>query len=244
MAILHRFIQTDFGNGFKSNGAILNITPFNPEVLFLGTFNPDTEANKADFFYGRNWFWPALFNIFKYQNLCYTKKREFSDPLTPSLDDILFFCRKYKITFADLISSVLYKHNPIYSLERNEVLYKGIKYDLFSDNDLITLSNNFQVEWATDNIIEYLTKAESIHTVYFTRQITLFTTKWDKIVKTNYGRKISFRKIYTPSGRGISGSPLIYFLIRHWLYNNDIPRYDKIDMNWIRSFIPEFDYFK
>ncbi len=53
MSIQHKFYQTSFGNGFETHNAILDITPYKPEVMIVGTFNPDTpNANYADFFYG------------------------------------------------------------------------------------------------------------------------------------------------------------------------------------------------
>jgi len=67
------------------------------EILVIGTFNPDTEKNAADFFYGRprNFLWtlvPTAFNEASLKN--------------KSKDDKLKFIEKYRIDFIDLISAV------------------------------------------------------------------------------------------------------------------------------------------
>jgi len=67
------------------------------ETLVIGTFNPDTEKNIADFFYGRqkNFLWkliPTAFNEPSLKDKPKNKKLE--------------FIKKYRIDFIDLISEV------------------------------------------------------------------------------------------------------------------------------------------
>jgi hypothetical protein len=63
--IIHKFNRYDFGFGFETTNGILNITPYEPKVLVIGTFNHGWPWNKSDFFYGRDMYmWPALHNIF------------------------------------------------------------------------------------------------------------------------------------------------------------------------------------
>ena len=65
MTIQHKFFQTIFDNEFETNNAILEITPYKPEVMVVGTFNPNTpNDNFADSFYGRNYFWTAFKNFY------------------------------------------------------------------------------------------------------------------------------------------------------------------------------------
>lgn len=53
MEIKHIFYDQDFGDGFSTHGLILE-TPYLPEIMIIGTFNPDTpKTNFADFFYER-----------------------------------------------------------------------------------------------------------------------------------------------------------------------------------------------
>ena len=67
------------------------------EILVIGTFNPETEENIADFFYGRqrNFLWsliPIAFNEVSLKG--------------KSKEDKMRFIDKYKIDFIDLISEV------------------------------------------------------------------------------------------------------------------------------------------
>ncbi|MET6999445.1 hypothetical protein [Chitinophaga defluvii] len=67
------------------------------ETLVIGTFNPDTEENKADFFYGRqrNFLWTLIPTAFNESSL-----------KTKPKDEKLKFIEKYRIDFIDLISEV------------------------------------------------------------------------------------------------------------------------------------------
>lgn len=69
----------------------------NSETLIIGTFNPSTESNPADFFYGRNrnFLWRILPCVFHEQ-----------DHKGADLQKKIQFIRKHKIDFIDLISVV------------------------------------------------------------------------------------------------------------------------------------------
>jgi hypothetical protein len=234
-SIKHKFIQTDFGQGFSTRNAILQNTPYNPEILFLGTFNPNTEElyNIADFFYGRNWFWPALFNLFEYQNFKFSKQRKFYSPLEPSLKEILDFSTKHKLTFADLIQEVIIKENTDYRLVKNTVFIGEERFDLINDSDLADLNELDQVAWSTESIISYLMKCGSIKSVYLTRKpCEPYLTQWNKILNIDYGREVNFYKIFTPSGQGLKGRPRMKSLIKHWTTTDD-HTYNRLENEWL-----------
>lgn len=67
------------------------------EILILGTFNPDTEKNEADFFYGRsrNFLWKLLPTAFQKPDLKKASKQE-----------KLSFIEQGKIDFIDLIAEI------------------------------------------------------------------------------------------------------------------------------------------
>ena len=67
------------------------------EILIIGTFNPDTAGNYADFYYGRrqNYLWRLLPSAFRDQDLKNASRR-----------DKINFMAKYKIDFIDLIEEV------------------------------------------------------------------------------------------------------------------------------------------
>lgn len=73
-----------------------NINP-KTETLVIGTFNPDTEENIADFFYGRqrNFLWTLIPTAFNETSLKGKTRNE-----------KLKFIEKYRIDFIDLISEV------------------------------------------------------------------------------------------------------------------------------------------
>ena len=86
MPIQHKFFQKNFGNGFETNNAILDITPYNPEVMIIGTFNPEApNANFADFFYGRNFFWTAFKNLFIHNNVVIPFRRMPPNGIPPAI---------------------------------------------------------------------------------------------------------------------------------------------------------------
>lgn len=67
------------------------------EILVIGTFNPDTEENIADFFYGRqrNFLWTLIPAAFGEASLKGKSK-----------DEKLKFIERFKIDFIDVISEV------------------------------------------------------------------------------------------------------------------------------------------
>src|SRR5258708_1789519 len=111
MPIFHKFQFTNWANGFETTNAILDITPYKPKVMFIGTFNPQTpNANFADFFYGRNYFWPGLKNLFIHNGVVIASRRmppngipPAHNLLDPTLAEIFCICLKLQLTFADLI---------------------------------------------------------------------------------------------------------------------------------------------
>ena len=103
MSINHKFKNYNFSNGFFTENSILN-TPYDPEVLFIGTFNHGWEWNIADFFYGRDMYmWPILANFFLYNKNYLTKPRNGKNN-NPSLNEIFKICDLSKISFADIVS--------------------------------------------------------------------------------------------------------------------------------------------
>jgi len=91
------------------------------EILILGTFNPDTEKNEADFFYGRshNYLWRLLPVAFNKPDLKKASKQE-----------KISFIEQMKIDFVDLIEEIQVK-------EGDEANYD----DAFIDNKVIKWQN-------------------------------------------------------------------------------------------------------
>ncbi len=112
----------------------------NTETLIIGTFNPDIEGNKAEFFYGRskNYLWTLLPTAFEESNLKGKTKTE-----------KIAFIKKHKIDFIDLISEI--------EVQDDEKL-----------NYTDTLIDGKVTEWT--EVIEEISKLQHLNRIGFTRR--------------------------------------------------------------------------
>jgi hypothetical protein len=245
MPITHKFFQKNFLNGFQTNNAILDITPYKPEVMIIGTFNPDTPNGNADFFYGRNYFWPALKNLFILNGIVLLRRRipqrgNLPAILNPTLFEIFELCKNLKLTFSDLIFETLHNNNPAYQLLQNgHIIFNNQEFNLIQDEQngviggLQELDAIGQVHWNTQNIINYLCANPQIKQIYFTRRPTgIWNLHWNAIVNHHcmVGRRLT--NIFTPSGMPLKGKPRMSALLNHWIYNID-PNFGNLDNNWL-----------
>jgi len=113
---------------------------FTIETLILGTFNPDTEQNNAEFYYGRqhNFLWNLLPRVFGYKTL-----------KNSSLSEKIEFINNLKIGFSDLIEEIQIE-------EGNETNYE----DEFIDKKV--------TKWNDLEFI--ISKCENLKSIYFTRK--------------------------------------------------------------------------
>jgi len=239
MRINHKFSsvnpqqnQLNWDNRFYTENLILkNIDIYNPEVLFLGTFNPELQNNPADFFYGRNFFWTAFKNLFIEGQIILNEERLAFNPYNPTLEDIFQLCIKLKLTFTDLVNSIFNEqdNNQIIVRQNKEyILYANIEYNPISDGDLQKLNRIQKVNWNTGNIITYLNNNRQIRKIYLTRRNDLcWQTQINIII--NALPEIEIIPIYTPSAQGgalhqqtgIYGNGKMTPLLRHWTQNNN-----------------------
>lgn len=231
--IKHVFFEKNFQNSFRCENAILE-TPYLPEILILGTFNPNTpNTNFADFFYGRNYFWTALKNLFIHEEMRITgprmpKNGKPKKKLNPGLDEIFELCKKLKLTFADLIIEVLHDNSEYHLIKNDNVYYANREFNLIQDNKrgkihgLTDLNKLNQVNWNTENIITFLSSNPQIKTIYFTRQPTgVWKNEWEKIIKDGFSENRIFTNIFTPSGQGKPVLNSMERLLNHWLFNEN-----------------------
>ena len=247
MAIHHKFYQTNFENGFQTHQAILDITPYKPEVMIIGTFNPNTpNANFADFFYGRNFFWPAIKNLFTHNAVLLKNRRMPTNGapraiLNPNLNEILEYCANLKLTFADLVLEVLHNNNPIYqTLENDNVMLNGNEYNLIQDSKhnqvggLQQLENIGQLHWNAQNIIHYLCENPQIKQIYFTRRPTgIWAAQWNLIINHECMANRFAKNIFTPSAAGSPVHRSMKRLLNHWVNNIDHIKFGRIDNTWL-----------
>jgi len=246
MAIPHKFYASDFGNGYVTQNAILQNPAYKPEVMIVGTFNPGTpNANFADFFYGRNFFWPAFKNLFFHNAPVLLNRRmppNGAPPLIlqPTLFEILDLCSQLKLTFSDLILKVLHNHPPPYQLLPNDnIMLDGHEYNLIQDGQmgnvggLQQLNVIGQVHWNTVNIIRYLLDNPHIKAIYFTRRPTgIWQGQWNQIVTHPHLQGRLATNIFTPSGAGAPVHRNMENLLNHWVHNVN-PNFGRLDYNWL-----------
>lgn len=248
MSIKHKFIKTNFGNDFQTNNAILSEITYCPEILILGTFNPNTpKTNYADFFYGRNYFWTGFKNLFIENGIVLNSSRmpkngRPKNKLNPELSEIKDLCLKLKLTFADLILEVLQKQDSNYKiLENDNIIFQNKIYNLIQDDKkgqilgLAQLDKLGQVNWNTNNIIKYLCDNPTIKTIYFTRQAKgVWHEQWKKIEQHERLKDRIFTNIFTPSGQGSPVLNSMQRLLNHWVHNEN-PNFGKFDSNWLTN---------
>lgn len=195
---------------FQTHSAILKKTPYPPKVLIVGTYNEgNLDGNLADFFYGRNYFWPVFWNLSNNSNQKIErrilKRREM--PI-PSLKEVLNLCIQFKLTFADLITNV----NTILPNHNDTFLDKAV-YQKQTTNNNKAIAN-------------FINRTKSITHVYATTKFcnnrNLYSL-WHTL-KDNVRAGVSFGNVLTPSGQG--GIPNFNQLkrtgtiARYWLWVN------------------------
>lgn len=248
MSISHKFRQTIFNDQFQTNNAILDITPYKPEVIIIGTFNPNTpNDNFADFFYGRNFFWPAFKNLFTHNNITLQKRRMPTrgtppNTLNPTLEEIFLICKKIKVSFADLVIEILHNNNPKYNILSNDnIILDGQQYNLIQDKrkgdvyGIEELDTIKQIKWNTDNIIKYLCQNPQIKSIYFTRKPNeIWKREWNVLMNHECTKNRTFTNIFTPSGAGIPVNYTMTKLLNHWVHNTNA-NFGKLNNLWLEN---------
>lgn len=143
------------------------------EILIIGTFNPDTDENKADFFYGRNrnYLWKILSDIYQKQNLKNASKKE-----------KLSFIEQEKIDFIDLIVEIEVE-------DGHKLNYK----DDYIDSKV--------TQW--QNVITEIEKQKNIKKICFTRKtfkgIPNIKNQIEKVKVYSNEHNIIFQFLTTPA---------------------------------------------
>ena len=205
----HKFANHQFpgfeGESFRTNSTILFPGHYSPIIMFIGTHNDrDVPGNSADFFYGRNYFWPvwrSLLNAPVELNGPKGRREHHMTeiPLYGDENSIYNICKLGLMTFADLVFEV--------------------DGDLNNHKDDI-IPQAGTIKWATDEIIDFLKSNPSIRFVYATRQMenaAPWAGQWDKIVNAMSDRDVLFGCIHTPSGNGAGEGPRREALKQLWL---------------------------
>jgi len=219
---------SNFGwvDGFATSNAILSTTPYDPEVLIVGTFNHGWSWNNADFFYGRGMYmWPVLSNLFIHNSNIILAPRNQNN--IPNLDQIFEICSIGKLCFADVILGL----NPVipYVLNQNNIVTVNGNYnwDSYSDVHLNNMGVNGWLDINVNNILEFVHSTPTIKYIYFTFATGgAWLVNLRNIIIASLPNHIT-GSIYTPTGmrlRNTIFSPnRASTLAHHWVWCNSIP---------------------
>jgi hypothetical protein len=247
MAFLHKYQEYDFGNGFQTHNSILDIVPYKPEVIFIGTYNHGWSWNHSDFFYGRGMYmWPAMANLFLHNSNHLIMKRQPNNDI-PSISQIFEICKKGKIVFADIIKGI--KSN-IQAIEQpeNECVFVNNSYiwKSYKDSPLDYMASQ---GWLDDNvnaIIKYVNSTTTIKHVYFTFKSGSWIVDKMQEIKQNLRSDILCCSIFTPTASGfrrhlpVPFQERVWSLTHCWIWNGlfhevpiNKPNYCHFDHEWL-----------
>lgn len=230
MPVSHKFLNHNWGNGFWTENAILKTDKYEPEVLFLGTFNHGFEWNQSDFFYGRGMYmWTIMSNLFIHNENHLIQRRTIENNI-PSLNQVFEICQKGRFVFADLIkgtsknvktnSNIQQKIITVHSVE-NEYYWNNYK-----DNSILDLIDLNFIDDNVKEIINYINENPSIKFIYCTFKSGNHFIQMLNTITNNIRADIQIEHIFTPTGNGF-GTNLEYpyneraWSLSHcWVWNN------------------------
>ena len=255
--IPHLFLNANWPGGFSTAHGILHLPRgVAPQVLFLGTWNPDRSANphfngvQADFFYGRNHFWRAFDEFLDPGRIPprpagprFPPNGNPVPPYDPTLDRILEITGQLHMSFADLVAGLFPNNDEAYDwVDDRRVSWNGQVVNVIRDQaqngdlGIDALDQEGQILWNTEHIITYLCDNPQIKHIYFTRQRNGIWEREIALIEQSdcmNGRTVT--PIFTPAGMGVpAGYRLRAYIKHHWLHNVD-PNYGTLDHEWLRD---------
>ncbi len=213
MPFLHKYQEHNFGNGFQTHNSILDTVPYEPEAIFIGTYNHGWSWNQSDFFYGRRMYmWTVLGNLFLYGNNHLIKQRTKNNN-EPTFNQLLEICAKGKIVFADIVKGIkddihaIELENEYCVLVNNEYRWEtriisNKRVGQYSDAHLDNLAEN---KWLDDNVsevIKYINSKTSIKHVYFTFKSGNWLVDKLKEIKKGVRNDGNSYSIFSPTAKG------------------------------------------
>lgn len=257
MPLLHKFYQTNFQNGFKTENTILKTNIYAPEVIFIGTYNHGWSWNPSDFFYGRGMYmWPVLGNLFLHNANQLTHPRNQNND-DPNFEQIFEICAKGKIVFADIVKGIkddvtaIENNGEKYVLVNNELNWpiideKGNRIKEYSDKYLDIMG---RFNWLDDNvkaITKYINETPSIKHVYFTFNTGAWVVTKKNEICNKLRKGVSFFSVFTPTASGFRRNLEAPFderawsLTHCWVWNGlehqcpiTKPNFGHLDHNWL-----------
>lgn len=203
MPFLHKFQDYDFGNGFQTHNSILDTVPYEPQVIFVGTYNHGWPWNGADFFYGRNMYmWTGLANLFLHNSNQLIDRRTVYNNI-PSIDEIFDICKKGNIVFADIVKGIKANIPAVEHLAEECVLVNNqYSWSTYKDDCLCKMGKQ---SWLDDNveaITKFINETKSIKHVYFTFKSGNWLIGKSNELYNQIRPDVSCCSIFTPTASG------------------------------------------
>ncbi len=235
---------------FQTHNGILDIVPYDPEVIFIGTFNPGWPWNDADFFYGRGMYmWTIMANLFLHNaNQLVDRRNPIPPDNSPSLAEIFEICRRGKMVFADLVLGTNGDIPTVISDGQESVLVNGnYTWSDYKDGRLDQMGDQYWLDDNVENIVKFIRNKPSIKQIYFTFKSGEWLVEKKNEVQAALP-DVSSCSIFTPSGNGFGQNyPAPYenrawSIAHHWVWNNmnhpnvpvNHPAYGHLDHDWLR----------
>jgi hypothetical protein len=246
MAYLHKFQEHPFPNGFWTQDSILKTDQFNPEVIFIGTYNHGWNWNLSDFYYGRGMYmWTILGNLFLYGNNNLIMARNIKQN-HPTFDQLFEICEKGNIVFADIVKGLHDDLNIIEQPQNSSVVVNGYSWRSYKDGPLDFMGAK---GWLADNvkaIIKYINETPSIKHVYFTFKSGKWVVQKLNEIRNLIRPDVTCCSIFTPTGNGFGVNLQRPFqerswgLAHCWVWNGlkhnipvNRPNYGHLDHHWL-----------
>ena len=247
MPFIHKYQQHNFNNGYQTHNSILDTVPYDPEVIFIGTYNHGWSWNNSDFYYGRvMYMWTAMANLFLHNNNHLINQRTSNNniPTRPQIFDI---CNTGKIVFADIVKGINY------NIQANE---QPINESVLVNNDYIWTSYNdgpldymASQGWLDDNvnaIVKYINKTTTIKHVYFTFKSGVWLANKLNEICNGIRPGVTCCSIFTPTANGFGRNlqapfqERVWGLTHCWIWNGldqnipiNRPDYGHLDHTWL-----------
>ena len=216
MPFLHKYQEYNFGNGFQTHNSILDTVPYEPEVIFIGTYNHGWSWNHSDFFYGRGMYmWTVLGNLFLHGHNHLINQRTINHN-EPTFAQLFEICKIGKIAFADIVKGISDDISSEEQPQNKRVIVNGYSWETYKDGPLDHMGAK---GWLDDNvpaIINFINATHSIKQVYFTfKSGNWVVNKLNDICK-GIRTEVSCWSLFTPTANGFGSNLQKPFQERSW----------------------------
>jgi hypothetical protein len=247
MPFLHKYQQHNFDNGFQTHNSILDTVNYDPEVIFIGTYNHGWSWNNSDFYYGRGMYmWTAMANLFIHNSNHLINQRTANNniPTRPQIFDI---CRNGKMVFADIVKGIKDNIQAVEQPENESVLVNNqYLWTSYKDGPLDHMAAQ---GWLDDNvkaIVKYINETKTIKHIYFTFKSGAWLVDKLNEICNQIRPNVSYCSIFTPTANGFGrqlDAPFqerVWGLTHCWIWNGlnhnipiDRPTYGHLDHEWL-----------